>query len=180
MAKVLKTYIVLLRGVMPVGKNKVPMAQLRQVLTDAGFKDVRTYIQSGNVILRTSMTARELEKNVHDLIKKYIGPDLIVIVKTESQIRRILNGNPLKKSDMSRVFYTMFAKKPPAQKVRELLSQDCSPGEIVFSNNVAYVYIPGNYTRSQLDNNSLEKILGTSATTRNINTMKKLAEMSNT
>jgi uncharacterized protein (DUF1697 family) len=178
MAKVMKTYIVLLRGVMPVGKNKVPMAQLRQVLTDAGFKDVRTYIQSGNVILRTDLNARELEKEVHSLIKKYIGPDLVVIVKTESQIRRVLNDNPLKKSDMSRVFYTMFAKKPPAQKVKKLLSQDYSPEEIVLDNTVAYVYIPGNYTRSKLDNNSLEKRLGISATTRNINTMKKLAEMS--
>jgi uncharacterized protein (DUF1697 family) len=174
----MKTYIVLLRGVMPVGKNKVPMARLRQVLTDAGFKDVRTYIASGNVILRSNLSPAEIQQRVHDLIKKYIGPDLVIVVKTGSQLQKILDGNQLKKDDMSRVFYTMFVKKPPAQKVKEFTAQDYSPEEIVFNNNVAYVYIPGNYTRSKLDNNSIEKKLGVSSTTRNLNTIRKLIEMS--
>ncbi len=174
----MKTFIVLLRGVMPVGKNKVPMAQLRQILTDAGFENVRTYIASGNVILRSNLSASKLGQQVHDLIKKHIGPDLVVIVKTGSQLQKILDGNPLKNDDMSRVFYTMFAMKPSVQKVKEFLSQDYSPEEIFFDNNVAYVYIPGNYTRSKLDNNSIEKKLGVSATTRNLNTMRKLIEMS--
>jgi len=176
----MKTCIVLLRGVMPVGKNKVPMSQLRQVLTDAGFKDVRTYIASGNVILRSNVTPAKIAERVHDLIKEHIGPDLVIVVKTPAQLQKILDGNPLKKFDISRVFYTMFAKKPPAQKVKELTAQDYSPEEIVFNNDVAYVFIPGNYTRSQLDNNSIEKKLGVSSTTRNINTMRKLIELSKT
>lgn len=174
----METYIVLLRGVMPIGKNKVPMAQLRQVLTDAGFEDVRTYIASGNVILRSNVTPAKLAQCVHDLIKTHIGPDLVVVVKTGSQLQRILDGNPLKKDDMSRVFFTMFAKKPSAQKVKEFTAQDYSPEEIIFHNNVAYVYIPGNYTKSKLDNNSIEKKLGVSSTTRNLNTMRKLIELS--
>jgi uncharacterized protein (DUF1697 family) len=174
----MKTYIVLLRGVMPVGKNKVPMAQLRQVLTDAGFKDVRTYIASGNVILRTDLLPSALEKRVHDLIKKHIGPDLVVVARTGAQLRKILDGNPLKKENISRVFYTMFAQKPDKQKVKELLAQDFSSEEVFINNDIAYVYIPENYTLSKLANNSLEKLLGVSATTRNINTMRKLIELS--
>ncbi len=176
----MKTYIVLLRGVMPVGKNKVPMAQLRQVLTDAGFENVRTYIASGNVILHSDITPARLAQRVHGLIKEHIGADLVVVVKTGSQLQKILDGNPLKKDDMSRVFYTMFAKKPPAQKVKEFTAQDYSPEEIVFNNDVAYVYIPGNYTKAKLDNNSIEKKLGVSSTTRNLNTMRKLIELSKT
>lgn len=53
-------FIVLLRGVMPKGKNKVLMAELRKVLTDYGYQDVKTYIQSGNVILNTEETAEEV------------------------------------------------------------------------------------------------------------------------
>ncbi len=174
----MKTYILLLRGVMPVGKNKVPMAQLRQVLTNAGFKDVRTYIASGNVVLRSNLSPAKIAEQVHNLIQVHIGPDLVVIVKTGSQLQKILDGNPLKKNDMARVFYTMFVKKPPAQKVKELTAQDYSPEEIVFNNNVAYVYIPGNYTKSKLDNNSIERKLGVSSTTRNLNTMRKLIQMS--
>jgi uncharacterized protein (DUF1697 family) len=55
MTDTLKTYVVLLRGVMPTGKNKVPMAQLRDVLSKAGFFNVRTYIQSGNVLVDTHL-----------------------------------------------------------------------------------------------------------------------------
>ena len=54
----MSTYIVLLRGVMPMGKNKVPMAELRTALEAAGLREVRTYIQSGNVIVSTRLRER--------------------------------------------------------------------------------------------------------------------------
>ena len=63
------TFVILLRGVTPSGKNKVPMARLREVLEDAGFTHVRTYIQSGNVLIDTSLTAQEVEERVRDIIK---------------------------------------------------------------------------------------------------------------
>lgn len=175
----MKTCIVLLRGVMPVGKNKVPMAQLRQVLTDAGFEDVRTYIQSGNVILRTALSASELEVRVRELIKEHIGPDLVVVVRTGAQLQKILDGDPFKDVDRSRVFYTVFAQNPSTQKVEELVGQDFSPEDVVITKDAAYLYIPGNAARSKLSNNFLEKRLGVSATTRNLNTMTRLIEMSN-
>jgi uncharacterized protein (DUF1697 family) len=174
----MKTYVVLLRGVMPYGKNKVPMAQLRQVLTDAGFEEVRTYIQSGNVVLRTKLSPSALEKRVHKIIKGKIGPDLVVVVRTGRQLMKILDDNPMRKEDMSRVFFTVFAGKPPAQKVKELLAQDFTPEEIIIRGMHAYVYIPHNAARSQLSNNILEKKLGVSATTRNRNTLTRLIEMS--
>lgn len=73
------TYIILLRGVTPTGKNKVPMGQLRDVLTMAGFRNVRTYIQSGNALVDTELSALETEKRIHDLIKEQIGADLVVV-----------------------------------------------------------------------------------------------------
>ena len=57
----MSTYIVLLRGVMPSGKNKVPMAQLREVLMRGGFGNVRTYVQSGNVLVDSGLSAHESE-----------------------------------------------------------------------------------------------------------------------
>ena len=63
----MKTHILLLRGVMPVGKNKVPMAQLRELLTTAGFKSVRTYIASGNVPPDSNLPEATIAKCVHDL-----------------------------------------------------------------------------------------------------------------
>ena len=174
----MKTYIVLLRGVMPTGKNKVPMAQLREVLSGAGFADVRTYIQSGNVVLRSALAAEEVENRVHELIKKHIGPGLTVVAKTGGQLEAIHRGNPFTDVDISRVFYTMFAQRPPVQKVQEFLSRDFSPEQVVVAEEAAYLYIPGNAARSVLSNNFLEKKLGVSATTRNDNTMRRLIEMS--
>ena len=83
----MNTYIVLLRGVTPNGKNKVPMVRLREVLTGAGFVNVRTYITSGNALVDTGLPAHETGKSVHDLVKKHLGPDLVVVVRTGPSCR---------------------------------------------------------------------------------------------
>lgn len=170
--------VVLLRGVMPTGKNKVPMAQLRQVLAEAGFEDVQTYIQSGNAILRTNLAAPEVEQRVRELIRRQIGPDLVVVARTSAQLQKILDGNPFPTHDLSRVFFTVLAQAPPKQKIEAVLAQDYAPEEVVITKEAAYLYLPGSAARSRLSNNYLEKKLGVSATTRNFNTMKKLIELS--
>jgi uncharacterized protein (DUF1697 family) len=174
----MKTYIVLLRGVMPTGKNKVPMAQLREVLTNAGFKNVRTYIQSGNAFIDSELSPKEVEARVRALIKKYIGPDLVVVARTGTQLQKVLDQSPFKQGyDLSRIFFVLF-EKPPSQNIKELLRQDFSPEELAITKNAGYLYIPGMYGRGILSGNFLEKKLGVSATMRNFNTMSKLIELS--
>ena len=175
----MKTYIVLLRGVMPTGKNKVPMAQLREVLTTAGFGNVRTYIQSGNALVDTDLSAKEVETKVHNLIKQHIGADLAVIARTATQLKKMLDENPFKSGhDISRVFFVLFEKPPTAKKLKELLANDYSPEKLVITKNAAYLYIPGDYGRGILSGGFLEKKLDIPATMRNFNTTSKLIEMS--
>jgi uncharacterized protein (DUF1697 family) len=175
----MKVYAVLLRGVMPMGKNKVPMAQLREVLTNAGFQNVRTYIQSGNAIVTTHLSAKELEKRVHGLIKTHIGPDLAVVVRTGAQLKKMLDGNPFKQDfDISRVFFVSFSNPPDEQAAKDLAAMDYGDEKLVITPMAGYMYIPGSAARSKLSNVSLEKKLGVSATTRNFNTISKLIEMS--
>ncbi len=175
----MKTYIILLRGVMPTGKNRVPMAQLRDVLAQDGFGNARTYIQSGNALVDTDLPAREVEKRVHDLIKQHIGADLVVVARTRTQLQKAMDENPFTKGyDISRVFFVSFAEAPPAQKVKDVLVQDYSAEKLVITKTAAYMYIPGTYGSGKLSNNFLEKKLGVSATTRNFNTLTKLIEMS--
>lgn len=177
----MKTYVILLRGVMPTGKNKVPMAQLRDVLSEGGFRTVRTYIASGNALVETDLSANAAEKRVHELIKRHIGPDLVVVARTGAQLQKMLDENPFERGcDLSRVFFTSFVVPPPPQKVKELLRQDFSPEKLVITKRGGYLCIPGSAARSKLSNNFLERTLGVSATTRNFNTLSKLATMATT
>ena len=173
------TYICLLRGVTPSGKNKVEMAQLRKVLADAGFSRVRTHIQSGNVLVDTGLPAGAVEKRVHNLIREHLGPDLVVIVRTGAQLEEALNGNPFREGyDISRVFFVSFAMPPREDRIAELLSLDISPEKLAFGEMAAYMYIPGPYGKGTLSGNFLEKKLGVAATMRNFNTMSRLLDMS--
>jgi uncharacterized protein (DUF1697 family) len=155
------------------------MAQFRETLEKAAFAHVRTYIQSGNALVDTELPPHTVEKNVRELIRNQIGPDLVVIARTGAQLEEALEANPFTKGyDISRVFFVSFEKTPPAQKVMELLSLDISPEKLAFGEKTAYMYIPGPYGRGTLSGNFLEKKLGVSATMRNFNTMNRLVMMS--
>jgi uncharacterized protein (DUF1697 family) len=174
----MKTYIALLRGVMPTGKNKVPMAQLRSILTEAGFENVRTYIQSGNVLVDTKLSAKEVEMKVHELIKQHIGAHISVVVRTSGQLQKVLDANPFRDGfDPSRVFYVLFKNRPNPIKVEALSALDFENEKMFIGTDEAYLYLPENAARSKLSNVFLERKLEITATTRNLNTMKKMVEL---
>lgn len=106
------TYILPLRGVMPTGKNKVPMAALRTALEAAGLNGVRTYIQSGNVIASTTLSRSALEARVHDLIAAEFGGDIPVMARTPDELRNVLTGNPFAAHDPARQYITLFQTAP--------------------------------------------------------------------
>ena len=173
-----KTYVVLLRGVMPTGKNKVPMAELRRVLSEGGFENSRTYIQTGNVLVESELSPRKIGEQVQRLIKSQIGPDLAVFVRTGAELQRVLDNNPFRGGyDISRVFFVLFGKRPATERVEELLAEDFGNEKVSITKDAAYMYIPGSYG-SNLSNNFLERKLGISATMRNFNTLTKLVELS--
>ena len=173
-----KTYIILLRGVMPTGKNKVPMAALRTGLAKAGFGNVRTYIQSGNALVDSDLPMKEVEVRVHDMIQKKIGPDLAVVARTASQLKKVLRDNPFKDGhDISRVFFVLFRDKPSPADVKALASGDFGPEKLVITAQAAYMYIPGQYGKGTLSAAFLEKKLHVRATMRNFNTLYRLIDM---
>lgn len=172
------TYMIFLRGVMPTGKNKVPMAQLRDVLTQAGFGNVRTYIQSGNAFVDSELSAPEIESRIHTLIQEQIGADLVVVARTGEEVQATLDRNPFREGyDPARIFFALLAQQPAPEKVEALLAQDFGEEQLAIVGNAAYMYIPGTYGRGKLSNNYLEKKLNISATMRNFNTMRKMVEI---
>lgn len=155
------------------------MAQLREVLAGAGFANVRTYIQSGNALVDTELTAVEVERKIHALILQHIGADLAVVARTNAELQRAVESNPFQKGlDSSRVFFVLFAEPPADDKMQQLLAQDYGDEKLAIFDHVAVMYIPGTYGRGKLSGMFLEKKLGIPVTMRNFNTMHKLLELS--
>ena len=154
------------------------MTPLRQVLVDAGFIDVRTYIQSGNVLARSALTGSQVEKVVHHEIEKHFGGDIVVLARTSLQLQQIFADNPFKDSDTAKVYFTILGSRPSKEKIKLLTDQTFLPDTFVVTNEAVYIHSPVAYGLTKLNNNFIERTLGVSATTRNYRTMKKLLEMS--
>lgn len=172
------TFVILLRGVMPTGKNKVLMAPLRAALTRAGLGDVRTYIQSGNVIATSTLGQSELEALVHDVIRAHLGPDLTVVARTAAHLRGILERNPFDLSDTSRLYFSLLAAPPAPDRLADFRATDWSPDEVRIVEDVVYTRYATKQSDSKFTNNHFERRLGVAATTRNFNTMTRLVELS--
>jgi uncharacterized protein (DUF1697 family) len=87
-------YATLLRGINVGGRNKVPMAALRAAFEDAGYADVRTYIQSGNVLFRSSAPRAALEVDIEKMLERHLGYPLVVVVRSHAQLRSVVAGAP--------------------------------------------------------------------------------------
>jgi uncharacterized protein (DUF1697 family) len=168
------TYVILLRGVMPTGKNKVPMAPLRSALTEAGLASVQTYIQSGNVIADTDLGQAELEQLIHDAIQARFGGDIAVLARTARRFTNILQRNPYADSDSSKTYFTLLAREPDKAALKDLLATEFSPEQIHYMNNTLYTLYATKYSDSKFNNNYFERKLKVAATTRNFNTMTRL------
>lgn len=170
-------YVILLRGVMPTGRNRVPMAELRTALTEAGLSDVRTYIQSGNVIAASGLDAATVERLVHDTIREKIGAEIAVIVRTPEELRRVLVENPFPDADRGKLYYTLFQTPPDPARLAGLLALDCAPDAIRATGTALYTCYATRHSDSRFTNNFFESKLKVKATTRNFNTMTRLLEM---
>ena len=170
----MNTFVILLRGITPTGKNKVPMVPLRGALTEAGLGDVRTYIQSGNVIATSQFTHVEIEKLVHDVIHKEFGGNIAVIARTTKEFMGILQRCPFRNIDGSKLYFSLLAANPDKELLREFLSTDFSRDQVRFVNDTIYTLYATKHSASKFNNNYFECKLKVVTTTRNLNTVSKL------
>jgi uncharacterized protein (DUF1697 family) len=173
----MKTYILLLRGVMPTGKNRVPMAELRIALADAGLADIRTYIQSGNVIAKSDLEPIGISQVAHDTIKQKIGADITVITRTPEQLKRVLASTPFPNADLSRLYYSLMSSPPAPKQLNDFLEIDFMPDQIRVVDDTIYTLYATRLSDSKFTNNFFEKKLKIASTTRNFNTMTRLIEL---
>lgn len=170
----MNTLVAFLRGVTPTGRNAVKMADVRQVLGEHGFADVRTWIQSGNIALRSPVDPHQTAERIQTLLFQHLGVDLAVVAKTRQALQSILDANPFSGDDhdIRRVFFTLG--NMPLADPDNLNGQDFGVEKLCIQPQAAYFYIPGDASRSRLGNAFLEKRLGQRLTTRNFNTLSKM------
>ena len=174
----MQTYVILLRGVTPTGKNRVPMAELRVALADAGLVDVRTYIQSGNVIAKSLLDHAKLGQLVHDAIEQRIGADITVITRTAGQLMDVLERNPFAAANLSQLYFSLLSSRPSPERLQGLLEIDFSPDSVKVVDDTIYTLYASKYRDSRFTNNFFERKLKVAATTRNFNTLSRLVELS--
>ena len=178
----MKISVVLLRGINLGSHNKVAMPALRGVVEGLGCTDVTTYIQSGNVVLRSEKTVGALQKAVEKAVAKEFGIDVAVFVRTKQQLEKVVAANPFVKQrkEASKLHVVFLSAKPKADGVKRLTSGDWGGDQIAVVGSQAYLHCPNGYGRSKLGNAFVEKQLGVTGTTRNWRTTLKLLELAGT
>lgn len=171
-------YIVLLRAVNVSGKNIIKMADLRERLTEAGFLDVDTYIQSGNIILTSDDSPAAVKTSVHALLQSHFALDIETFVVDAKQIERIIAGIPAERTtEPNRLFITLLNQIPDEQLVNQLRLTDHGDEWFHTVENVLYFYLPHGAYKAKMSNNYFERKLKVSGTGRNLNTFRKLLEL---
>jgi len=173
--------ISLLRGVNVGGHRKVKMADLQALYESLGFADVQTYINSGNVLFRT--TGRDhprLRKRIEDAIESACGFRSDVIIRTPSDLRGVIARNPFAARpgmEPNRLAIHFLAEDPSADSRTQVLAIDAAPEELHIDGRELYVYYTNGMARPKLSLPQVEKTLRTTGTSRNWNTVRKLLEM---
>ena len=166
-----KTYIVLLRGINVAGKKILPMKELVRILDESQFQQIKTYIQSGNIVLQS----QKKPENIASLIQKKYGFEPSVFVLDISELRAAMAKNPFR-SPKGKDIHFYFCQDPPKIDTEKLKRFKSESEAFHWEGAVFYLHAPDGIGRSKLVAN-IESCLGTAATGRNLNTMKKLLEM---
>jgi uncharacterized protein (DUF1697 family) len=171
--------VALLRGVNVGGKAKVPMPELRSLVSELGLEDVTTYIQSGNVVFRTGASANDVAGRIERAIAAGFGLDVTVIVRTPAQLRAVAKGNPFlaDESDPLKLHVVFLRERPPAGAGSRLDPERSPPDRFHLRGRELYLHLPNGAGRSKLTNDYLERRLGVRATARNWKTLLKLIDL---
>lgn len=162
----------LFRGINVGGRNILPMKELKSLLETKGFENVRTYIQSGNVLFDAH---QEPDDSIRRAISSKYGFDPNIMIFEKSEFATLVEKNPFS-SDIGKSIHFFFCEGEPNPD-REKLQQLASATErFELRGNVFYLYAPDGIGRSKLAG-SAEALLGVATTARNLNTVTRILDL---
>jgi uncharacterized protein (DUF1697 family) len=168
--------IALLRSINLGSNRRVAMGRLRELLAGLGYEDVRTYLQSGNVVLTSRASPERLQRQLEQQIAKELGLETRVLVRTRDELADVIARDLLAgvADNPKRYQVSFLSSEPDAEIVRELGQIDVAPERFVVSGREIYTWHPDGIQRSKLNTVLSDKRLGVTATARNWNTVTKL------
>ncbi|MGB0714765.1 MAG: DUF1697 domain-containing protein [Phycisphaerae bacterium] len=170
-------HIALLRGINVGGKNKLPMATLVSMFEEAGGAEVRTYIQSGNVMFLASRTrGSKITDDVSQAIKAKLGLNVPVVVRTVGDFKKMIKANPFAEVDQpDRTVHIGFLKDKPTKANLSKLDPDRSTGdEYRVVGRHVFMHLPNGVAKTKLTNAYFDHALATTMTVRNWRTVSKI------
>jgi uncharacterized protein (DUF1697 family) len=175
-----ETYVALLRGINVGGKHTLPMKALAEICCNCQCSDVRTYIQSGNVVFSAKPElAKKLSATLAKRIEEQFGFEVPVILRSRDELARALSANPfLRDSVAETALYVYFlANVPSAVAVKSLDPQRSAPDAFRVVGREIYLHLPNGMARTKLTNAYFDAKLATVCTARNWATAQKLLEI---
>ncbi len=173
--------IALLRGINVSGKNAIRMPDLQDSFSALGFADVKTYLQSGNVVFRAGKLAQgELAARIAAQIKCDLGLEVPVLVISAKELDQIANSNPLwpKTGGDEKLFHSTFLAAAVSPAAFRALQLPAAEGErAVLAGRAVLLHCPHGYGNTKLNNHYFERALGVAATTRNWRTVLALQKL---
>jgi len=178
----MSTYISLLRGINVSGQKKILMANLKVLYEQLNFKNVQTYIQSGNVVFDfdEKNSNQEIAQLIEDAITEHYGFNVPILIRNSVELQNTINKNPFvmeAESNPAQVLVTLLSASPKEDNLRKLVGVNFPPDRFAIHDLDIYIHCPQGYGNSKLSNNFFETKLKIQATTRNWKTINKLLEM---
>lgn len=169
-------FIVLFRGV--GGATQLPTTPLRKALGNAGFGDVSTYINSGNAVLSSGLTASETHGRIAEIARAGFGFDKEIMLVSRPDWERLIDGNPFPEvAHQPTTLHAFVLRKVPAESAVAALTARLAPHErMVVKENFLYLHVPAGFAASKLPP-VIDRVLGTVSTARNWRTVLALGRL---
>jgi uncharacterized protein (DUF1697 family) len=176
------TIVVAFLRAINLGKHRrVPMADLRATLADAGYDEVTTHLQSGNVVFSSRTRSQDaVERALEKLVKRDFGIDVDVMARTAGELAKITKRNPLlqRPGDTADLHVAFLKSRPSTATARTLADYDFGRDEFVLRGAELYLRYPDGVAHSKMSTTLFERTLGTPATVRTWKVVTRLVELS--
>ena len=163
-------FVALLRAINVGGSGKLLMSELKALCEEAAFTEVKTYIQSGNVLFETRLSAAKARATLEKALSKKLGAPARAMLRSADQLEALLDQNPFKKQPPNRVLIVFMDEAPAAKAVSAVVSPDGE--QLHLAGTELFIYYPNGSGRSKLKLPFIK-----AGTARNVNTVTKLAAM---